>query len=407
MAYDSTTSVTDGVNDNLASYHNELKVAADHVMSASPYGAYVRTQSMTANVTLTDADFPVQSFSPTAARDLTFPAIASTNHSFYVINRGAYDITCKNSGATVIGIVPAYCAAFFVSDGANGWYDAGVSAFETAYKITPTVASNNLTLTVTHADGTTPAVTRPLWFYINGQYRPAVAALTFTLNAGTAWMNLSAAELQTKEVDLFAYASWRAASSQVIILASRVTWARLYSQFSGTSTNETYAGFNASPGAPASGDAVEVIGRFAATLSATNNWSVPTYDNDNLVHGNIRNTRRLTWTPTHSRVTTNYTNLPTVTRADYLIDDRRLLFYEAHAQNATPGGSGFQRLTMPFSNPMAVTQPVYGINNTAGTAFGGYWLSSSANMNIIKYDASAEATASNTYIVEGALILAL
>ncbi|TXH09019.1 MAG: hypothetical protein E6R03_17350 [Hyphomicrobiaceae bacterium] len=122
MAYDTITSVTDDLNDNLASYQNEKKTAIDKLMSAAAYSSYVRTQSMTGNVTLTNSDFPIQSFSPTAARDLTLPAVAATNHAFYVINRGSYEITVKNAGATVIGRVESNGTAFILSDGANGWY---------------------------------------------------------------------------------------------------------------------------------------------------------------------------------------------------------------------------------------------------------------------------------------------
>lgn len=122
MAYDTITSVTDDLNDNLASYQNEKKTAIDKLMSAAAYSSYVRTQSMTGNVTLTNSDFPIQSFSPTATRDLTLPAVATTNHAFYVINRGSYEITVKNAGATVIGRVEGNGTAFILSDGANGWY---------------------------------------------------------------------------------------------------------------------------------------------------------------------------------------------------------------------------------------------------------------------------------------------
>jgi len=123
MAYDTITSVADDVNDNLASYQNEKKTAIDKLMSAAAYASYVRTQSMTGNVTLTNSDYPIQSFSPTAARDLTLPAVASTNHAFYVINRGSYEITIKNASATVIGRVEINNGtAFILSDGANGWY---------------------------------------------------------------------------------------------------------------------------------------------------------------------------------------------------------------------------------------------------------------------------------------------
>ena len=122
MAYDPLTTVTDDVDDNLAQYHNEFATALGHVMSAVPYAGYKRAQSMTGNVTLTDSDFPIQSFSPTAARDLTLPTLASTNHAFFVMNRSAtYEITVKNSGGTTIGTIGVSSAALIISDGANAW----------------------------------------------------------------------------------------------------------------------------------------------------------------------------------------------------------------------------------------------------------------------------------------------
>ena len=125
-AFDATTSVTDGVTDNLAQYHNELKTAADHAMSAAAYAAYGTPASMTGNVTLTDASLPILSYAPTAARDLTLPAVATTNHAFYVINRsGTYAITVKDAAAATITTVAVNSTAFLVSDGANSWYPMG------------------------------------------------------------------------------------------------------------------------------------------------------------------------------------------------------------------------------------------------------------------------------------------
>ena len=125
-AFDATTSVTDGVTDNLAQYHNELKTAADHAMSAAAYAAYGTPASMTGNVTLTDASLPILSYAPTAARDLTLPAVATTNHAFYVINRsGTYAITVKDASTATITTVAINSTAFLVSDGANSWYPMG------------------------------------------------------------------------------------------------------------------------------------------------------------------------------------------------------------------------------------------------------------------------------------------
>lgn len=123
MGLDTLTTVVDDVNDNLAAYHMELVNAMNKVMASSAYANYSTAASMTGNVTLTDASLPLLSYSPTAARDLTLPAVATTNHPFYVINRsGTYAITVKNAGGTTIATVSAGEARFFFSDGSNGWY---------------------------------------------------------------------------------------------------------------------------------------------------------------------------------------------------------------------------------------------------------------------------------------------
>jgi hypothetical protein len=155
MAYDTTTTVTDNVSDNLASYHNQLKAAADHAMSASAYAAYTHTHSMTGNVTLTDADLPIQSFDPTAARDLTLPAVATTNHSFYVINRSAtYAITIKNAAAATIATLSVNSSLMVTSDGANGWYATGITSSST-----DTFTNKRITKRVsTEASNATPAI---------------------------------------------------------------------------------------------------------------------------------------------------------------------------------------------------------------------------------------------------------
>jgi len=132
-AFDTTTTVTDGVTDNLAQYHNELKTAIDHVMSAAAYAAYCTPASMTGNVTLTDASLPILSYAPTAARDLTLPVVATTNHAFYVINRsGTYAITVKDAAAATITTVAINATTFLVSDGANSWYPMGGGALTKA-----------------------------------------------------------------------------------------------------------------------------------------------------------------------------------------------------------------------------------------------------------------------------------
>lgn len=368
MAYDTTTTVLDDVDDNLAIYHNELKTAVEHLMSASSYASYVRTQSMTANVTLTDADFPIQSFSPTAARDMTLPAVAETNHPFYVWNRsGAYAITVKNASAVVIAVLQPYSHVTLQTDGANGWYVIGTSERETAYKIAPTVASNNLTLTLTHMDGTTPSTSRPLWFKIGDAWRAVTGALAVTVNAAVNTFDAGRAELATYEIDYFAYVSWRAASSAVVFGFSRIPYATLYSDFSGTATNEKYAAFST---APASTDDVVNIGRFAATLSAGAGytWSVPTFTTANLRNQPTVESRLLTYVPTWASSGTAVSLGNATLTGKYRINGRSCAtIFSFTAGNTTTFGTG----TYSWETPFTAVETSYGSARLldSGTAF--------------------------------------
>ena len=158
-AYDTTTSVVAGVSEIQATQHNQLVTALLHTMSAVPYAAYGTPASMTGNVTLTDASFPVLSYSPTAARDLTLPAVATTNHAFYVINRsGTYAITVKNSGGTTIATIIANGISVFVSDGVNGWYQIGGFSLDTLTLQGADIASASTTNIAT-ATGATVTIT--------------------------------------------------------------------------------------------------------------------------------------------------------------------------------------------------------------------------------------------------------
>ncbi|MBE3144663.1 MAG: hypothetical protein IMZ61_12195 [Planctomycetes bacterium] len=90
-----------------------------------PLSAISKIASLTGNVVLVDTDNPILSFSPTAARDVTLPAVALTNHPFYILNRNAaYSLTIKNPAAAVIGIVPPLSSMMYFSDGVNQWVKA-------------------------------------------------------------------------------------------------------------------------------------------------------------------------------------------------------------------------------------------------------------------------------------------
>ena len=162
-------------------------------------------------------------------------------------------------------------------------------------KIVPSVAANDLTVAIKGRDGNDPSATNPVYCRIGDTIRSITAALSVTKNDGTNWFNAGSAELATKEIDYFVYLGYNATDGVVIGFA-RIPYAAIYSDFSATTTNEKYAAISTIANASA-GDYYEVIGRFAATLSATAafTWTVPTFTAINLIQRPIYDTRWLAW----------------------------------------------------------------------------------------------------------------
>jgi hypothetical protein len=133
-------------------------------------------------------------------------------------------------------------------------------------KIVPSVASNNLTVAIKGIDGNDPSATNPVYCRIGDTVRSITAALSVTKNAATNWFNAGASETATKEIDYFVYLGYNATDGVVVGFA-RIPNSSGYGEFSATSTNERYCAISTITNA-AAGDYYEVIGRFAATLSA-------------------------------------------------------------------------------------------------------------------------------------------
>ena len=269
--------------------------------------------------------------------------------------------------------------------------------FAENYRLSVTVASNNLTVALKTLAGNDPSSTDFVSVRIGNTTRTVTAALSVTKNAATNWCNSGSAELATNEIDYFAYLGYNATDG-VVIGFSRIPYANLYSDFSATSTNEKYAGISTITNA-AAGDDYVVIGRFAATLSAGAGytWTVPTFTSANLIQRPIFETRQLAWTPTHTRVTTNYTNLPVTNNAEYQMVGRNLLAQEQHTQNATPGGSGQQSVSLPFTITIS-SRIGSGINLSTAVSLVVYGASAGSVITLFRYDATTECTASNVYL---------
>jgi hypothetical protein len=239
--------------------------------------------------------------------------------------------------------------------------------------INVSVASNNLTVAVKTLQGTDPSPTNPVGIIIGNQLRSITSALSVTSIAGTNWLNMGSAELATREVDLFTFMQWNSTTSAVNILVSRLPYSRLMGDFVNSGTNEKgvfgIVNYNAT-------DNVVNIGRFAATLSAGagHTWSVPTFDNANLIQEPIYETRWLDYTPqiSYQFGSVNPTS-NTINRAKYMLTNTEIVNMDFKA--ALVVGSmnrAITEYTLPFNYKSGVIAQTFQTQNTVYLYTGGF-----------------------------------
>lgn len=224
-------------------------------------------------------------------------------------------------------------------------------------KIVPSVTSNNLTVALKGMDGNDPSASNPVYIRINGVIRSITAALSVTKNAATNWCNSGSTELATKEIDYFVYLGYNATDG-VIIGFSRIPFAKQYSDFSVTTTNEKYCAISTITTA-ASTDYYYIIGRFAATLSAGAGytWTVPTFTATNLIQRPVYETRFLTYASQVTSSTGTITTVGTVSSKYKIIPDNSL-YVDLSATITTNGtGATAVKTTLPFT--MAAIAPTW------------------------------------------------
>lgn len=211
------------------------------------------------------------------------------------------------------------------------------------YRIVPSVASNNLTVAIKGLDGNNPSAGNPVKFRIGNVERTLTSALSVTLNSGTGWMALDS-RFATIEQDFFVYVGYNATDG-ITLGFSRIPYARVYSDFSTTTTHEKYCAISIINNAAAGDDYIN-IGRFAATLSATAsfNWSVPTFTTKNLINRPTNFTRWLIWTPAYTGFSAN----PDMTVSFRVTEDK----VDFLCNGVTPGTSNATtyRLSAPWTN---------------------------------------------------------
>lgn len=259
-------------------------------------------------------------------------------------------------------------------------------------QISRTVNSNNITVAIKTLAGNDPSASDPVIVRIGNSIRTITSALSVTKNAGTNWFGSGGTMFATLEVDYFVYLGYNATDGVTIGFA-RIPSARIYGDFSTTTTAETYCAISTITNATST-DEYELVGRFNATLSAAAsfNWSVP--GTSVIINRPIFETRTLSYVPTFTSLSGGSLNY-----GKYIISGKRVYVRWKYTL-AGAGVSGAVSSSVPFaissdlSNTNADTINVAVTMLDSGTGvFDGYmrW-NTSTTMQILLRTASGSYT---------------
>jgi hypothetical protein len=267
-------------------------------------------------------------------------------------------------------------------------------------QIVVTATGNNLVVALKTLAGTDPTASDKMQIQIGAVLHDITAALSVTAAKGTNWCNSGGNELKTLEADYFVYLGYNTTDG-VVLGFSRIAHGKVYSDFSATSTVESYCRISTITHA-AAGDNYVLVGRFAATLSGTAGftWTVPTFTNSNLVQFPINESRWNSWAPTGSADAPMTYTITNVNNAKYRVSGNTCtLTYYIYG---TTGGSAGPTLlmTVPFLSPC---YSGFGGMTNDGATISGYCFFdySGSPVNILtnrKYDKSNYGIGINKYI---------
>jgi hypothetical protein len=228
-------------------------------------------------------------------------------------------------------------------------------------KIVPSVSNNNLTVAIKGLNGNDPSITNPVYCRIGDTVRAITSVLSVTNNAGTNWFGAGSVELAGQEIDYFVYLGYNVIDG-VTIGISRLSSGTQYVDFVASSTDEGGGIFSTTANATSS-DCYEIIGRFAATLSAGAGytWTVPTFSNQNLVQHPIYESRWLIWNPQVTGYSAMTVSAVNVEYAKYKVTSG--ICFVSLRMSCTTGGTAaaFIHVSMPF-----VDKTGFGISSPAG-----------------------------------------
>lgn len=276
-----------------------------------------------------------------------------------------------------------------------------VDTIRTRYIISPSVASNDLTVALKYIDGNDPTSTNKLTFRVGDTEYDLTAAMSFVKADGTNWCNMGSTELAAKNVQVFLYAIGETGGSAGLKFGfSRIPYAKTMGDFVNTTTDEKYiagnwTNFNST-------DPVTLIGRFQVQLSGSGTsylWSIPTA---NVVNYPIYQTDILTWLPASSATGTMTYTLTSVAIAEYQVVAQKVNYELVTIGTTAVAGAPGLRLTLPFkARNYAVSVPGAGWTADGGATLGAAILADAASANRLvcrKYDGSNFGLGTNRYI---------
>lgn len=262
-------------------------------------------------------------------------------------------------------------------------------------KISVTDTGSGINVALKTLAGTDPSASDPVYITLGGAVRTITSALSVAKADGTNWCNAGSAEFATKEIDYFVYLGYNATDG-VVIGFSRYPGANSYDDFSATTTNEKYCAISTITTAAAT-DYYEIIGRFAATLSAGAGytWSVPTFTAKNLIQRPIYETREMDSVPTLVFGTIGNGTLT----GKYKISSNQCSFLTKFSFGSTTSiGSGVFGHVLPFA-AKSVTPQSHGSGRFLDTGTGHYGiiseLASTTTLNYYLGSPSAQQLAGN------------
>lgn len=235
-------------------------------------------------------------------------------------------------------------------------------------KIVTSVTSGTLTVAIKTLAGNDPSANDPVYVRIGNTVRTISSALSISANTGTIWLNLSSLELQNQEVDLFVYLRWNSTDNTINIIFSRIPYAIKSNSFVVSSTDEKGL---VSGGTFTGTDEVEVVGRFNAILSNTNQWSIPA--TSVIINRPVFETRQLTYNPQAFAQSGGFSLGNGSLEGKYLIDGRIVhTNVRFNFGSTTNIGSDKLSFTLPIQNDIGgAGLQLRTLGGGSGTAYNG------------------------------------